>query len=702
MKAEASTHDRIRAASEAIWQRSLARVTEQIAVIEGAVMALLEGRLDEAMSAEAEREAHKIAGSAGTFGFHQASATARELENLFADRPTSPAAAAEAAALVDSLHAGLMRRADEPDLSPGDDGASSRPSWRDGASTSTDADTGSGSATQEAPVVLVVGSSGAVTGAVSAQLRARGLAAQIVDVARPGASYGTDSPPKAAVIELSSHDSFDPYAVLRSLGEQRVPTLALVAKSAGTAARVSALGAGAQLLLDVPDTPAGWAQFAETVTTLVGSGVTAAHRILAVDDDETILAVVKEILTSSAVADVVTLSDPERFWSELNQLEPELVLLDIDMPTVSGIELCRLVRSHPRWQRLPVVMLSSRVDHTTVERVYAAGADDFVGKPVVAAELRARVTNRLERTRLHRQLAETDPLTGLANRRRLEADLRRLQDVADRRGVPLCLAVVELDQFKSVNDRYGHSVGDEVLRRAATHLRDAFRGDDAVARMAGEQFVLATLGIRLEDAVARLGGVLDAFGRLKHTIEGHALSVGASAGIAQHRRDGSDFGALYRAADAALVVARSGGPGMVLPTGPGLAEGRLDVDVTIVEDDEIVAELLLHTLTTLGHRCTVLNDGAEAIDRLTDRRNPLRTKVILLDIDLPGRNGFEVLQALHERGVTRRSSVLVVSARSSEDETLRALRSGASDHIAKPFSVPLLVQKVHRLLAEAR
>jgi diguanylate cyclase (GGDEF)-like protein len=248
-------------------------------------------------------------------------------------------------------------------------------------------------------------------------------------------------------------------------------------------------------------------------------------------------------------------------------VQPDLLLIDIDMPGASGLELCRLVRSDPAWRHLPVVFLSGRGDPTTVQQVYGAGADDFVSKPVVGPELHARIANRLERTRLHRLLAETDPLTGLANRRRLETDLSRLQHFADRYATALSLAVVDVDRFKRVNDRFGHAAGDEVLRLLAAHLQAAFRGEDVVARLGGEEFVVAMLGMRREDAVERLSSVLAAFADTVLEVENRQLRVGASAGVAQHGLDGSGFEELYRAADAALRVAKVTGRGRVLPAG---------------------------------------------------------------------------------------------------------------------------------------
>jgi diguanylate cyclase (GGDEF)-like protein len=168
-------------------------------------------------------------------------------------------------------------------------------------------------------------------------------------------------------------------------------------------------------------------------------------------------------------------------------------------------------------------------------------------------------------------LAETDPLTGLPNRRRLERDLDRLQLLAVRYCTPLSLAVVDLDHFKGINDRHGHAVGDEMLRRVAAHLHESFRGEDAIARIGGEEFVVAMLGMGREVAVTRLAGVLQVFADTTHDVDGERVSVGGSAGVAEQGRDGTGFEELYRAADDALRVAKVSGRGRVVPAG---AAGR--------------------------------------------------------------------------------------------------------------------------------
>jgi DNA-binding response OmpR family regulator len=117
-----------------------------------------------------------------------------------------------------------------------------------------------------------------------------------------------------------------------------------------------------------------------------------------VDDDPELLAAVSAVLEPLGI-EVHTLDDPLHFWTRLGEVDPDLLVLDIEMPHVNGIELCRVVRADPRRRALPVLFLTARVEPETVYRVFAAGADDYVPKPFVGPELVARIHNRLERVR---------------------------------------------------------------------------------------------------------------------------------------------------------------------------------------------------------------------------------------------------------------------------------------------------------------
>jgi diguanylate cyclase (GGDEF)-like protein len=600
-EAHAGAREQVLAAAEAIWQRVRRTELDRVAVIESAVAALLTGRLDDDERARAEREAHKIAGSAGTFGYARASEIARELESILAARRTDRDAAMLAGDLVKDLDAALRE-------------------------TAPVAPSGTVVAVGSAPMVLIMHPSAALAHAIADKARTRGLDPEIArDIAAAQATLRAGRRPAAAVIHLP--DALDD--LLGDLDRLGTAVVGLLPPNAGTASRAAALRAGARLLLDAPlDPVAGAAQITDAIATLLDDRDHSVPRVLAVDDDDTVLQAVRHLLGSTSVQ-VETLSEPETFWATLRQIQPDLLLLDVDMPGVSGLELCRLVRSDPRWSQLPVVFLSGSHDPDAVGRVYAAGADDFVSKPVAGPELQARIANRLERARLHRLLAETDPLTGLANRRRLERDLNRLQLLADRYRSDLSLAVMDVDHFKRVNDRYGHASGDEVLRRLAGHLQAAFRGEDAVARVGGEEFVVAMLGMRREDAVERLSSVLLSFRDTPQEIGGELVTVTASGGVAQHGRDGVGFEALYRAADGALRVAKASGRDRVLPAG---AQPPRDAEpeVAVVGDGEVLAERLRRALTGTGYRCVVRPDGRSGftalLSRHTDREQAYDTR----------------------------------------------------------------------------
>jgi diguanylate cyclase (GGDEF)-like protein len=547
----------------------------------------------------------------------------------------------------------------------------------------------------------VVHPDGSAAAAIAASMRGRGFDVTVVtggDAALAARSALAGGPPvAAAVVHLEGEPAATVSLQLVSyLDGAGAGVVALIrATATATADRVNALRAGARIFLD-PKADA--TEVTDAVAALLDRVRRRTRTVLVVDDDEAILAVVRLMLDTPEMT-VETLSDPERFWEVLSQVQPHLVLLDIDMPSVSGLELCRLVRSDPRWRELPVVFLSASRDPEQIRGVYAAGADDFVSKPVVAAELRARIGSRLERARLHRLLAETDPLTGLANRRRLERDLSRLAQLADRYDGKLSVAVVDLDRFKRVNDQHGHAAGDEVLRRFAMHLRNSFRGEDVVARLGGEEFFVAMHGMPWRDAQRKLGTVLAEFHNSGVDIGGGSwLKVGASGGVAEHGRDGRGFGELYRAADGALLAAKASGRGRVLVAGRAAQDGSRHVDVAIVDDDDVLAELLRHTLEIVGYSCAVLTDGDQAVARLAGAHDRITASAILLDIDLPGRTGYEVLHALREAGVTAGTAVFVVTARSSEPDAARAVAAGAVDHIAKPFSVPLLIEKLRGII----
>ncbi|MBD2774244.1 response regulator [Iningainema tapete] len=290
--------------------------------------------------------------------------------------------------------------------------------------------------------------------------------------------------------------------------------------------------------------------------------------VMVVDDDPQILATLQTLLEPWGLQ-VITLNDPRCFWETLEASLPDLLILDIQMPHLSGVELCQMVRNEPRTCALPVLFLTAHTDAATVNQVFAIGADDFVSKPIVGPELVTRIINRLERIKLLRSLASIDPLTTVFNRYRATQDLDKFLHLSQRHNQPLCLAILDLDNVKLVNNTFGHPTGDAVLRQFGQLLRQSFPSEDIVGRWGGEKFVVGIYAMTRSDGVLRLKEVLKTLHEQEFLApDGSKFRVTFSAGVAQYPEDGTDLQSLYQVADAALHQAHAAGRNCVLPAAP--------------------------------------------------------------------------------------------------------------------------------------
>lgn len=656
----------------AIWARHADETLRRVGVVEDAVVALLLGDLADEARREAVRAAHKLAGSVGTFGFAEGSRIARDLEHLL-DGEEAPAH--RQVPQLSELVLALRRELAAPVEAPG--AAAATPPAED-----------------RRPLLLLVDEDEQLAEGLVTQAGAAGVRAVVV--AGPGAAREllAREPPDVVLLDLgAADDSESELRLLSDLSTRRppVPVLVLTAQNAVTD-RVAVARHGAVGSLD---RSAPLPQVIEAVTRALAHPKGPRATVLALDDDPAVLDVLSALLAPTDL-DLRTLDAPLRLFDALAETLPDLLVLDFELPHADGVELCRALRNDPRWATLPVLFLTGRTDAETVRRMFDAGADDYLTKPVVGPELVARITNRLERVRLVRRTADSDPLTGIPSRRHCLTLLEQLIRTADRSAQPVSIAVLGVDHLRQVNDRFGHGVGDAVLRRVGELLTGALRGADVAGRWAGTEFVLGMYGTAEDDGVQRVADLLEACrGETFHGPDGTPFTVTLTAGVAQYPDDGADLDALYRRADRARHRAKAAGGNRTLPAGERRS-GAGVVDVVLVEDDEVLASLVLHSLETRGYVVRWLSDGQEAADALAGGLDP---RVLLLDWDLPGLNGLDVLATMAGSGKLDRTQVIMLTARSTEAEVLEALRLGATEHVPKPFSVPVLMQRLHRLLS---
>lgn len=296
--------------------------------------------------------------------------------------------------------------------------------------------------------------------------------------------------------------------------------------------------------------------------------------IMVVDDDPQVLIALQKLLTPWGL-NMIPLHDPRQILDELAMRRPDLVVLDIKMPYVSGIELCQTLRNDARWSDLPILFLTAHADAKTMHRVYEAGADDYVRKPVAGPELITRILSCLERSRLSKNLVEMDTLTRVANRRQSTQALLRLLEESDRTQQPFCLAIVDLDNLKHINRQYGHAAGDQVLSRLADLLRQTFQKEHAIGRWGGTEFVIGMVETPVKVGVKRLSEALRTLKTMEFVgLKGTLFRASFSAAVVGYPQAGKDLEALYGSADTILQSAKASGGNCVLAKGVALSKTK--------------------------------------------------------------------------------------------------------------------------------
>ncbi len=233
-----------------------------------------------------------------------------------------------------------------------------------------------------------------------------------------------------------------------------------------------------------------------------------AGRILVVDPDSDRRAMVRAMLDSEGY-EAVYLADGDEVLRMTSEYEPDLILLAVELPAGSGLELCGELRASDPRRHYPVLLLGDDGEEHSVARGLLAGADDFMSHPIRPVELRARIRVQLRNKRFYdalerlrderdslRRDAQIDPLTNVLNRRSLEQTVRQRCQLRERFGV----LFLDLDHFKQVNDRFGHDSGDRVLIAVANVIKAGLRPGDIIGRYGGEEFVAIVAGAGPESA----------------------------------------------------------------------------------------------------------------------------------------------------------------------------------------------------------
>ncbi|MBN7770175.1 diguanylate cyclase [Marinobacter daepoensis] len=509
------------------------------------------GRVDEAEVVECYQRLHKLAGSAGTFGFPSFGEFARDLEKRLKQTLPEPEESTPGKERLLSVSGDIADRMDAliriADLDN---------PW----TTARDLVVPPGeeiiSHGMQVRLVVINDASGTLE-ELAAELLRYGFAVQEIEWPQDHTVLETGPGEIAAVIcsDLvigSVSDWLEQYP--RGLYQVPVPVIC-IGETESFERRYHVAEHGGRAFLSAPvDLP----ELVERVEALVQEQAASAKgRVMIVDDDRELAEHYCLVLESAGIQ-VKAVSDPLSLLAELYAFEPELLLMDIELGAHSGVTLARMIRFQSRWLSLPIVYLSSEDDPENQLKALSGGADEFLVKPISDDYLIRAVQMRCHRARQLSELMNRDSLTRLLKHSVIKQEVERERQRCSRGDYVSSVVLLDIDHFKRVNDTWGHGQGDVVIRTLANLLRNRLRESDALGRYGGEEFLLVLPHCEPKAAVRLMRGILESFSELEFTVDEHTFRVTFSAGVARIN-EFSVGDQIIEAADKALYVQKRNG-----------------------------------------------------------------------------------------------------------------------------------------------
>lgn len=415
--------------------------------------------------------------------------------------------------------------------------------------------------------------------------------------------------------------------------------------------------------------------------------------LLIVDDDPDIREVIQATLMAPhrELVLAATVKEAEALFIDRSY---HLVVLDLLLPDGDGRNLLMKLRERPATASVPIIVLSAHTAAASKAECFALGADAFFEKPFDPAVFKAAVASALQRGAEAERQARQDLLTGLPNRAAYHEAFGQFQSFASRMKQPLAIAAVDLDHFKSVNDTYGHLMGDEVLRRAARVIRTALRQSDMIARWGGEEFAVLFPNTPVEGAKQALEKALEALRLERFESGGHSFFISFSAGVTVVTERMSEEDAMS-AADRLLYLAKKSGRARVVSSGESVELPK--AIMLLAEDDDLTASLVKDRVEREGWSLHHCRDGRSAVEFM--KHHPV--SLMILDVQMPEMSGFEVLAWVRAMPHLKKIPIIMLTSLGMEKDVVRGMNGGANDYVLKPFSVQELLARIRRHLTSA-
>lgn len=352
--------------------------------------------------------------------------------------------------------------------------------------------------------------------------------------------------------------ALNPMSFKQSIGCSDIPIIFISSRN-DWEARLAAVRAGGKAYITVP---IDYLQLFNQLDRLVKRLNKEPFRVLIVDDQELLAEHYATVLRHANIQ-VETLNSSGELLKTIAHFKPELILMDIYMPHVSGTEAASVIRQHQELIGIPIIFITAENDTDRIQLMALQDGDDLLQKPIRDNQLITTVKLRAERARTLNTLMFRDGLTGLLNHSTLKSRLETELERSHRLNKPLSFVMLDLDHFKQVNDSHGHSTGDKVLKGLARMLDDRLRKSDQIGRYGGEEFGIILPDTNQIAATVIMDEIREQFAALAYSSDDINFHCSFSAGIAQlESNDNADT--LINRADEMLYLAKSNGRNKVV------------------------------------------------------------------------------------------------------------------------------------------
>jgi len=293
----------------------------------------------------------------------------------------------------------------------------------------------------------------------------------------------------------------------------------------------------------------------ESISAILSMSNAVRPRVLAIDDDEVLCRFVAKVMESERI-ETKTCTNPIAGIELIDEFQPDVILLDVMMPALSGFEVCRRIRENPEWETIPVVFLTSKTSADSRNAAFYVGANDFVTKPVLAAELINRINNQLNESGLRRQSRSRDPETGVMNGDIIMAQAKLMLGDHIELNEPMSLALLTIDNYDQIALVQGHFGARQAARALGELLQHRFRGEDLRGRWSDGGYVLVLDRCNRDIAAGTIEMLQEDFSKLEFAGGTFPFTATLSAGVADSQNDSDSLEELIKAAHRKLKLAR--------------------------------------------------------------------------------------------------------------------------------------------------